>query len=141
MKKRILSAFPALIFMVFLILTGCQNNGHIGKIYGQWKVTHIECENTSLQEEYTGFMYWSFQNSTTCLTITDDYTIWQVYGNWRMEDGTLFMEFPDEEFAPPSYTGLTRENELQVLKFTSKEMIVCLHPTLDSSITYYLKKW
>lgn len=131
---------PCVCTLLFILAAGCQNNGNIGNMYGMWKVTHIECENTSLPD-YSGNMFWSFQHCTVCVTLTGDYNVFQGYGNWRIEDNTFFISFPDKKYRPPYYTGIPEEGSMQILKSTGSEFIVSYHPDLDSSITYYLKKW
>ena len=131
-----------IVSFYLLTLSGCQNNGDIGDLYGQWKIIRIECEgDASLPGEYENNIFWSFQNQTICVTGVWEYYNSLDYGNWRIEDNTFFYSFPDKEFAPPVILSLPREGKLQIVKLTGSEFILTYHPDLDSSITYYLKKW
>jgi hypothetical protein len=64
-----------------------------------------------------------------------------VYGNYRLYDNTLFLDFPDDIYEPLSDLRLPRQCELQVIKMTGNEMVFEYQPEDENTITYTLKKW
>lgn len=140
MKKRS-GLLKILLLMIPMFLTQCQNNGDIGDLYGKWKLHDISVQNTSLPTEYNGSIFWTFQNSTVNIQNVQSMETADCYGNWRMEDGTLFLDFPFDLQSPPAVLRLPRKSAMQVMKISKNELTLTYHPTLDSSITYYLRKW
>lgn len=133
-----------LILAVTLFVTaGCtQNDGHIGRLFGKWKLVSMEYEGTTPEYEYKGNIFWNFQSSTICMQLIEDHNSADKYGNWHLEDDTLTLTFPDEVFYPFKELGMkSRTIRLQVLKYTHSELKFIYRPTEDSSITYTLRKW
>jgi hypothetical protein len=122
-------------------LTECTtNNGDIGPIRGKWKVVNIVCQDTE-SEDYQGNIFWNFQSTTICMQEVVGNEVYEVYGNFRVDDNTLFLDFPDEKYEPYADLGLPRQCELQILQLKGSEMTCVYHSTDSSSITYSLKKW
>lgn len=146
MKQQILHKFFRLIFSCLFIpvLCGCtHNNGDIGSLFGIWKVTEVKIDNGT-DEEYEGTMFWSFQSSTIRMTYIRPYHDRdEVYGTWRLDDNTLFLDFPDEQYAPLPSSYLPRTSELQVLKMSDKKITLMYTEQNEGyrQIIYELKKW
>lgn len=137
--KRLLILASCMIML--LGLPGCTtNNGDIGPIRGKWKVETITRENVA-NESYSGNIFWNFQSTTICMQSVVGNEAYEVYGNYRIDDNTLFLDFPDENYTPFATLGLPRQCELQILQLKGSEMECVYHPTDSSSITYSLKKW
>lgn len=129
----------AILLLAVIALTGCtRNNGNIGKQFGQWKLVSISIDGVD-HPDYKGNIYWSFQGSTIEMKEVDaDNVVYQTFGNYRIEDNTLFLSFPDETFPPRPVTGLPRDAELQIIKLTGNEMILSYG---DPATIYTFHKW
>lgn len=132
----------SILFMLAIIAGGCtQNGGHIGKIFGRWQLERIEADNMEAPEQH-GTIFWAFQEDMIKMQRDDgNHEFSFRFGTYRLEDNTLFLDFPEKGNAPFKETGLGLENELQVLKLTHAEFILLYHPEPDASLTYYFKKW
>lgn len=128
--------------MLLALAGGCtQNGGHIGKLFGRWHLERIEANDMEAPVQ-TGEMFWAFQ-SDLCQMMIDrgEHTFSETFALYTLDDNTMRLNFAEERYKPFPETGLARENSLQVLKLTGKEMILLYHPTPESSLTYYLRKW
>lgn len=130
----------AAVFSAFFILSGCtRNNGNIGKIFGQWQLQRVETEGMELPEQPA--TYWSFQSSTVRVAVLSDmHSFRETYGNFRLEDETLFLDFADERY-PELIPGVGRQSEWQLLRLTGKELTVRYQYPDQSSMIWYFKKW
>lgn len=138
---RILSILFAAIPVIFS--SGCtHNNGDIGKIFGQWQLQDVE----SVSEEAKpilpeGKMYWAFQSTTIRVSLIDDrHAIRESYGNFRLADQTLFLDFADTRY-PQLIPGVGRQSRWQVEKFTSKELVLLLCADDGSESEWRFHKW
>lgn len=144
MKNRI--SLHLTILLLLIVSAGCtQNGGHIGKLFGRWHLERIEGDNMEAPEQ-TGNIYWSFQSDMILLQRENgEIDFSRVYGTYRLEDNTLFLDFPEKDKTPMfKQLGLPKipcKCEMQVLKLTHSEFILIYNPTPDTSLTYYLKKW
>lgn len=127
---------------ILLSTTSCtQNGGHIGALFGRWTLVRIEADNMEAPEQ-TGDIFWAFQGEMFQMQlVTSPHAVQTTYGVYTHEDNILTLDFPEKRFAPFPQTGLARENRLEVLRLTYGEMVVLYHPTPETSLTYYLRKW
>ncbi len=142
--------FTQLIFLsVFalicdFILAGCtHNNGDIGSLFGTWKLKEIRIDNEK-DTGYDGSVFWAFQSSTIRMTkIRPYHDRDEVYGSWRLEDNTLFLDFPDEQYAPIPDTMLPRQSELQLLRMSHSSMTLMYteNNAEGRQIIYEFQKW
>ncbi|MCM1005987.1 MAG: lipocalin-like domain-containing protein [Prevotella sp.] len=134
--KHLQKIIPVLLL---LALCGCtRNNSDIGKLFGLWHLTSIQTERTDLPE-YPGNIYWGFQNTTIEMKeVADHHDVYTTFGSYCIEDNTMFLSFPDKDFAPNRFTGLPRECELQIIKLTGKEMILSYS---EPATIYTFRKW
>ncbi len=144
MKKT----YSYLLSLIALIaLCACTHNGGpSGPLYGRWHLDHIEADNMADPNPDNNEIFWSFQSEMIFVQVkVGDHDFNKQYGSFRMDDNTLFVEFTGgKNSEPQSQTGLTLENELQVLKLSHSEMILLSHPDLsnpDATLTYYFRKW
>ena len=138
-KKAVTGLLPLL---VLLCLCGCtHNNGDIGPLFGKWKVTSISSSGVELPP-YEGNLFWNFQNTTVGVIMTHgDNSYNDVYGNFRLTDNTLTLDFADPRFTPPAECGMQRLMHLELLELDKGRASFLYHPTEDSEIIYTLKKW
>lgn len=139
-----------LIFSILLFTACTRNNGNIGKQFGQWKVTDIT-KNGEPVTDYSGNMFWSFQNTTIEMKyLEDNHTYLDTFGNYRIMDETLFITFPDENRPPLPGLGLKAgvENEIQIVKLTGSEMVLAytvsaenVNEGVGANMILHLKKW
>lgn len=127
-----------------ILITACtHNNGDIGPIFGQWQLTAVETAGTALPVTLPeGNIYWGFQSSTIHMSwITPDHGQDNRFGNFRLDDDTLFLDFPDEGYQFAPLLGLPDQCAMQVIRLTSKQLILMYQPTDDGSVTYTFRKW
>ena len=121
---------------------GCtQNNGHIGKIFGNWKFEKAEYNGVD-DWDIAYPMYWAFQNTTfRSLYLNSEPEGESAYGNFRLADNTLFLEFPDTIYLSSLPLPIPRQTEWNVLRLTSSEMTLQYNPEINQSVTLQFKKW
>lgn len=127
----------AILLSVFA-LAGCtRNNGNIGKQFGQWKLVSITTEGVDMPG-YHGNIFWSFQGSTIeTKAVADNNAVYQSFGNYHIVDNTLFLSFPDKDFAPRPST-IPREAEMQIIKLTGGTMVLSYG---EPATIYTFHKW
>ena len=139
---HIKKSFSYILIMIFItcLSTACTHfQGPSGDLYGRWHLERIEADNMEAPQQ-SGDLYWSFQTQVIYMQCDKgEHEFAQAYGIFRLEDNTLFLDFPENTPAL-AQTGLGRQNTLQVLKITGKELTLLYNPTPDSSLTYYLRK-
>lgn len=132
----------ALLLIAFS--AGCtHNNGDIGTLFGQWRLTGMTCDGADLMPEGKD-VYWAFQSTTVKMVVILPYhERSESYGSWRLDDNTLFMDFSDDRWSPPAEMRLPRQSALQVLKLDGGRMQLSYTPEGDNPepIVYTLKKW
>lgn len=122
---------------------GCtHNNGDIGKIFGQWQLRSVEAVTPGTEPVMPeGEMYWAFQSSTIRVSlVSDKHDVSESYGNFRIEDQTLFLDFPDTAY-PQLIPGADRQSRWQIVKFTSKELILLFTSDDGAESEWKFHKW
>ena len=139
---------PLLTVLVIMLASCTHNDGDIGRQFGQWKLTRIERSGT-VDTSYPGNIFWSFQNSTLEMKrVESDHSTQNTFANYRIADGTLFVEFPDDDRPPLDGLGLRRENAIQIVRLSHSEMVLS-YDAADASpddgtaadIILYFSKW
>ncbi len=132
----------AAVAMTLLLLTSCtHNNGDIGQLFGKWKLTSIVADGAP-QPVYNGNIFWSFQSSTINMqVVSEHHDVYNVFGNWRLEDEALTLDFSDPQMPPPAELGLPASAHLQVLHLSHNKAEFIYYSTDNTTITYTLKKW
>lgn len=137
--KRHITLFIALCAMFLASCT--HNNGDIGPLFGQWKVTAMEGDGVTLPP-YDGNMYWSFQSHTIEMkVVSDDHAVWQTFGNWSKTDNELMLDFPDADRQPPEMSHLLSSSRLRIWQLDKGKAVFIYDLPDGGSITYTLKKW
>ncbi len=79
-------------FVLLFLLTACQNEGDIGSLYGQWKLTnsHVNGENKLFDN-----IYFSFQGKVVWVKSVnaDNHTYNDVFGNFQHVGDSLLINF------------------------------------------------
>lgn len=141
-RHRISFNITLLAAFALILLSGCtHNNGDIGKIFGTWKMHRAECHGVSDPADGTD-MFWSFQSGIVRIDMQrsghDDSH--STHGNFRIDDNTLFLDFPDTD-RPMPLEGIPDSSEWQILRLTKRELTVMYTFTEGKTVTYYFKKW
>lgn len=150
--KRITKTFTLLAALTAIVCLGActRNNGNIGKQFGQWKVTHITVDGQT-DANYHGNMFWSFQNSTVEMKyVEDNHETRNTFGNYRIDDNTLFITFPDASRPPLPGLRLKAEGEnaIQIVRLTGSEMTLAYDTSPEdadngtaATVILQLRKW
>lgn len=128
--------------VMFLLTAGCtSNNGNIGEIFGQWKLERIDTQGMTTDPTPGLTMTWAFQNTTVrVLQMTDAHQYRESYGNFRIADETLFLDFADEDY-PMLIPDIPRQSEWQILHLDKSKLTVRYQDPDESSMIWYFKKW
>ncbi|MDE5551849.1 MAG: lipocalin-like domain-containing protein [Muribaculaceae bacterium] len=138
--KRILPYILSLTIAV-LTLACTHTGGPDGKLYGRWHLIRIEAEGTDASTP-TRNMYWAFQSNMIMMQQErGDHEFNTSYGIFRLDDDTLFLNFPEAKMPPLAESKLKRESILQVLRMTHSEMTLLYNLAPEVTITYYFRKW
>lgn len=128
----------ALTCLLTISVSCTHNDGDIGPIFGQWKLISMQCEGTDIVG-VKDLVYWSFQAQTIeTKEVAEPHTIYRSYGNYRLQDGTLLISFPDAAFPPRPYGMLPREAAMKVLELSHSRMVLA-HGDPDTIYTFH--KW
>lgn len=128
--------------IAILTLASCtHNNGDIGNWFGSWKVEQIQDEDGQAVT-YEGTLYFQFQSKVFNMRlITDHHTYTDCFGNWKEEDKSLLLTFPDDMFVPFPFTGLGKTNHVTILERTSSKMVLTYPDTDSRQMKIILIKW
>ncbi len=141
--KRLSTYLPILIAFILTILSGgcTHNNGDIGPLFGQWQLQSIQSIGVHQHPALEGELYWSFQSSTIKVTqIKELHAVTESYGNYRLADETLFLEFPDTSY-PLLIPGVDRTSEWEIDRLTNKELWLLLTDSEGNQTEWKFKKW
>lgn len=132
----------SLLLLILLAHSSClQNGGNIGDIFGKWVLVRIDGDNIKPPVQ-NGDIFLSFQKDVVKMQIDrGNHAFSDIFGSFRMDDGFLYLNFPEDNMPPFQETGFDRNCKLQILKLTSKEMELRYQISTDQSLIYYLKKW
>ncbi len=145
--KTVISVILALLILAGL--SACtQNNGHIGKRFGMWKLLSIEIDGQK-DTGYTGDMFWMFQTGVIEMQQSGYYS---CFGRCTEEGDKMILDFNnhDDINGPGSalYTPLPQTHlsamktiTLSILKMTRTEMKLLWHGDDDKAYIYTFKKW
>ncbi len=128
-----------------LALAGCtHNNGDIGPIFGQWQLRSITPDTDGAQPPALpedAEMYWAFQSSTVRVDLClPRHEVRSSYGNYRLTDETLFLDFPDESY-PQLIPGAGRQSQWQLLRLSGSELTLRLTDADGQASVWTFRKW
>lgn len=157
MKSLHTSVRLLLCALLVALLGGCtQNNGHIGDIFGTWRLTELTCDGVPQdiypaegEPGYIPQLYtFSFQGSIVVLfTIYEHNSYLETFGTWQRDGKTLFLDFGHsdndgtETYTPPAELYLYHDvAAMNIEKLTSSEMHFWRILDDGVRIDYYLNK-
>ncbi len=125
--KRLILILPILIAVM---LSSCQNDGHIGDIFGTWRVESYTRDGAEMKFGPTTF---SFQNNiVNCVYNVDEYeTSWSRFGTWMHTGNQFDLNFTHHDDNTPQGSGIYEAPEW--LGMTSVE-VMSMTITLKSDI-------
>lgn len=140
-----------LLISLLTILPGCTtNNGDIGPLFGQWKLTEILIDGEP-EPGYNGDIFWQFQSHVISMRRIDpDHTQHFCFGSWQMPDNkTLQLDFShtddentDWRYKPFEDTMLpTAVSNLDIVTLNSSRITATYLTDSGQTITYRLIKW
>lgn len=142
MKKKILYTF--FITLIAVVTSSCtRNNGDIGELFGQWKVTSITADGKKVSD-YNGVMYFAFQSSVYCQKIVNEETHWDdcVFAKWKYEGNGVLIDFTGTGYIPFSCSGMSEgQNYVEIESRSNDDMIMSYTSSEEVEYVYTLKKW
>lgn len=92
MNRYIYTAFTALLLA--LLLGACQNDGHIGYLYGTWRVDSYTVDGVTADTDWAVTTL-SFQSDIIMVeTVHDEYgTYSSFFGSWTEQDDLMIIDF------------------------------------------------
>ena len=149
MSTNKLHIFLILTALMTMLLTGgcTYNNGDIGPLFGNWKLHSIETDDPQYAMEQMvpeGMgLFIAFQSSTVKMYLVNpEGSADNRYGNYRLEDNTLFLDFPDTDLAHGHpLLGLPDVCELQLLRLDGNRLVLRREPTPQTEVIYTFHKW
>lgn len=143
----------ALALLILAGLSACtQNNGHIGKRFGMWKLIRIDIDGKT-DTEYKGNIFWCFQTGVIEMKESNgEYVVASSFGKCSEVDGNLILDYINHDnehmqgsgyYSPLPATHLPAEKvlTLSILKLDRTEMKLLYHGDDDKAYIYTLKKW
>lgn len=150
MKKYIL--LPIIAIMA-LVLQGCQNNGHIGWIFGVWRVAEYTVDGQRVDNPLIETTTIAFQGGVVeVVAITDQYqSANESYGSWEENGNELILNFCNKDnqlpsgteiYEAPSWLGMTSSAPMHLAISDRKGDGVTLTWTDDNGLkkVYKLRK-
>ena len=141
------------IFLLTVLPSCLQNNGHIGSWYGMWKLTSLTIDGQE-DPEYEGNVFWKFPTGVIQMDkFVDDGYIAST-GTWKDKDNILELtyDYYDDSTPEPEksqkYTTLkgmhlpsTGVINLEINKRPSSSMQLTYRSKDGKTYVYKFKKW
>lgn len=132
------------VAMILVLMSGCtRNNGDIGELFGQWRVTSIAVDGEEVQD-YDGTLYFAFQSSVYCQKKVNEFTHESDgrYAAWRYEGSGIMVDFSEERYAPFIITGMQMgQNYLEIELSKGDDLVFSYVNPEGVKYVYVLKKW
>lgn len=139
---RYISAYKILFLIIMTASLSCtHNNGDIGPIFGQWKLTSIFI-NDKEDQGYKENIFFAFQNDVTSMRIVrENQDVSETFGHWKLDGDILLLIYDDPDLEPLSETYFTEGvNTCEIITLSGKELILKREANGNIYI-YRLKKW
>lgn len=132
-----------MILLCCLFSACTHNNGDIGKLFGTWHLVSVDGNVSGYTPDEGDEVYWAFQNTTIKMWAVDaQHTSDNRFGNWRIEQDVLYLDFPDNDNHGVPLLGLPRQCELEVLHLSSKQMQVSyVSENTSETVVFTFRKW
>lgn len=139
--KRI---FHIITFLSIILIGGSScthNNGDIGPLFGNWKITSIDINGVP-DASYKGNIFFAFQNDVTNMkAIYDDHSYSECYGRWEIDGDNLILTYNDTRLYPLKESYLSvGTNICHIIQLTNKDMKLSMTNS-EATYTYTLIKW
>lgn len=115
------------ILVIFVLsgLVSCQNNGHIGWLFGVWRVDDYISGGVRQESQLINTTTFAFQNNIVNVVAFEDkeYSNVEVYGTWIHEGEEFTLDFThhDDDNAPgtvyygaPAWLGMTSDTPMRM---------------------------
>ncbi len=105
MRKRLTYL---LTLFVLISLAACQNNGHIGWIFGVWRVNEYLADGRSIDGQLIKTTTFAFQNDIVEVVALEDnqHSPIERFGTWAHEDDDFTLDFTHSDNSNTSGTGV-----------------------------------
>lgn len=121
--RKTLSYIASVLFM--LSLASCQNNGHIGWIFGVWRVAEYSIDGQPQTSSLQSSTTFAFQNNiVNVVAYIDDYnTDISRYGTWQQDGDEFTFNFTHHDdstgqgegvYAAPEWLGMTSAEPMRM---------------------------
>lgn len=143
----------AMMAIVVLTLSGCQDNGYIGRLYGTWRFASYSVDGVEIVGAMIEESTISFQNNITSVTtFVDEYlTDLTYYGTWKEEGDQFTLDFTHHDdvrpgggdvYSAPTWLGMTAEEPMvmRVSESTSRAFTLTWTDPQGAVKVYRLKK-
>ncbi|MEG2819536.1 MAG: lipocalin-like domain-containing protein [Muribaculaceae bacterium] len=139
--KHIFSVIAILAILLMSNISCTHNNGDIGPLFGNWKVTTIEI-NDKIDHAYQGNLFFEFQNDVTGMKVVyDNHNVAESYGQWKLTDKKLLIIYDDKILPPLLESHMCQgTNICEVITLTNKNFKFRL-VTPHDTYTYTCVKW
>lgn len=135
------------LVMIMLATPSCmQHNGNIGEFFGTWKLTSLEIDGEEAPN-YEGNTFFQFQTDVIRISRIEPHQVFtHRYGQWTRTGETLCLDFgftatDPGEYEAPTWIQLERgKNLLHIVSLTSRDMVLTLQHSNNTTITYTLHK-
>lgn len=144
--------FKGLFICVLSVLCGCtQNNGHIGPLFGLWKLSELTVDG-EVDPDYKDNVAWKFQASAIAMVrIQEHHEVFECYGTWQTTSDKLQMEFVYHDNSDPDgtwkYVPLPETHlpsglfSLDIVSLSSRRMNLNYQAPDGVVYGYKLEKW
>lgn len=140
--------------MAAMALSGCQNNGDIGSMFGIWRVDAYMVDGTRVESPVINNTTVCFQgNVVEFVAVYDDYqSAYECYGTWAETATQFTFDFTHYDndrlpgtdlYVAPAWLGMTTKAPMvmDITKKTGRELVLEWHDTAKGTTkTYKLKK-
>lgn len=123
---------PLLIAATLFMLSGCQNDGYLGDMFGTWRVDSFTKNGELVEDENVSLTTFSFQNNVVnVVLLTDEYHgAYSRFGSWKQLEGQFTLDFTHHDDNNPQGTGTYQAPEW--LEMTSEEPMVMSYSSKES---------
>lgn len=119
MNIRKLLTYICVIFVV-CGLASCQNNGHIGWLFGVWRVSDYISGGVKQESQLINTTTFAFQNNIVNIVAFEDkeHTSVEAYGTWIHDGDNFTLDFTNYDdnnapgtayYAAPAWLGMTSD--------------------------------
>jgi hypothetical protein len=144
---KIYLKYTLLVLLLATIASCTRNNGDIGTLFGQWKVTSITCDDTPVAG-YSGNIFFSFQSQVFKMNrVFDDiaaedprFASWD-YATSGNTTNDIIINFSDN-YDPYPVTGMAHgENRVTIVASSASSMTLAFTAPSGATYRYTLRKW